>query len=42
MTVEANNSFQPSRLVTGQEAIEAIGRIEAMTRPTMPQGKSVR
>ena len=42
MTVGANNSFQPSRAVNGQEAIEAIGRIEAMTRAAMPQGKSVR
>ena len=42
MTVGADNSFQPSRPVTGQEASEAIGRIEAMTRPAKPQGKSVR
>lgn len=42
MTVGANNSFQPSRLITGQEAIEAIGRIEAMTRATVPLGKSAR
>ena len=42
MTVGANNSFQPTGLVTGQEAIQAIERIEAMMRAAMPQGKSVR
>jgi tetratricopeptide (TPR) repeat protein len=42
LTVGANNSFQPSRPVNGQEATEAIGRIEAMARTATAQGKSVR
>jgi hypothetical protein len=32
MTMGANDTFQPSRPVSGREAIEAIDRIEAMAR----------
>jgi tetratricopeptide (TPR) repeat protein len=42
MTAGANSTFQPSRAISGPEAIEAIGRIEAMTRAATTQGKSVR
>jgi len=42
MTVGPNNSFQPTRTVTGLEAIEAIGRIEAMAPVAKPPGKSGR
>ncbi|MEO8258031.1 MAG: tetratricopeptide repeat protein [Acidobacteriota bacterium] len=42
LTVGANNSFQPTRTVTGQEAIEAIGRIEALTPAAKPPAKSGR
>ena len=30
MTTGADNSFQPSRAVTGAEAIEAIAKLEAL------------
>ena len=32
MKTDANNSFQPSAPVSGSEAIDTIGRLEAMTR----------
>ncbi len=42
MAVGANNTFQPSRPVTGQEATDAIGRIEAMARTAGGRGKDPR
>ena len=33
MTVAADNAFQPSRPVTGAEAIEAIAKLEALAGP---------
>jgi hypothetical protein len=42
MTLGPNNSFQPSRAVTGLEAIEAIGRIEAIVPAVRPPATSVR
>src|SRR5262249_1451648 len=33
MTTDANATFSPSRPVSGEEAIEAIGRLEALARP---------
>jgi len=42
MTVSANNTFQPSRPVSGREAIEAIDRIEAMGRASGARGKGGR
>ncbi len=42
MTVGANDTFQPSRLVTGQEASEVIGRIDAMARRAGGRGKAAR
>jgi tetratricopeptide (TPR) repeat protein len=42
MTVGANNTFQPSRPVTGREAIEVIDRIEAMMRASGSRGKGGR
>ena len=30
MTVGTDNAFQPSRAITGAEAIDAVGRIEAL------------
>jgi hypothetical protein len=42
MTVGAGNTFQPSRPVSGREAIEAIDRIEAMVRPSGPREKGGR
>jgi hypothetical protein len=42
MTVGANNTFQPSRPVSGREAIEAIERVEAMVRAIAARGKGGR
>jgi tetratricopeptide (TPR) repeat protein len=42
MTVGANNTFQPSRPVSGREAIEAIDRIEALVRAGVARGKGGR
>jgi hypothetical protein len=42
MTVSANNTFQPSRPVSGREAIDAIDRIEAMGRASGARGKGGR
>jgi hypothetical protein len=33
MTADANGSFSPSRPVSGEEAVEAIGRLETLARP---------
>jgi hypothetical protein len=33
MTAEANGSFSPARPVSGEEAVEAIGRLETLARP---------
>ena len=38
MTTGANNSFQPSRSVGGQEAIDVIGRLEVMARAASARG----
>jgi len=42
MTVGPNNSFQPSLLVSGQEAVAAIDRIATMARVDSARGKSGR
>jgi tetratricopeptide (TPR) repeat protein len=42
MTMAPNDSFLPSQPVSGQEAIEAISRIEAMTRASDSIGASGR
>jgi tetratricopeptide (TPR) repeat protein len=42
MTLGPNDSFLPSRPVSGQEAIEAIGRVDAMTRGSATIGTSGR
>jgi tetratricopeptide (TPR) repeat protein len=42
MTVGANNTFQPSRPVSGREAIEAVDRIEAMARASGTRDKGGR
>lgn len=42
LLAQPNNSFQPSRPVTGQEAIDAVGRIEALAPGVLTQGKPVR
>jgi len=41
MTIGADNGFQPSRPVSGAEAIAAVGRIEALTpgQPMRPGGE---
>jgi tetratricopeptide (TPR) repeat protein len=33
MTAEANGGFSPARPVSGEEAVEAIGRLETLARP---------
>ena len=33
MTADANGSFLPSQPVSGEEAVEAIGRLETLARP---------
>lgn len=42
MTTGPNNSFQPSRPVTGQEAIAAVDRVGSMPRPVSPRGTTGR
>jgi tetratricopeptide (TPR) repeat protein len=42
MTTGENGAFQPSRIVTGAEAVEAIDRIDAMRRGGPGRGKNAR
>ena len=42
MTVGPNNSFQPSQAVSGEEASEAIHRLDSMVRVDPTRGKSGR
>jgi hypothetical protein len=42
MAVGPNNGFQPSQLVSGQEASDAIDRIDSMVRVNPTRGKSGR
>jgi tetratricopeptide (TPR) repeat protein len=42
MAIEPNDSFQPSRVVTGQEASDTIGRLEVMSRNALSTEKNAR
>ena len=42
LTAATGGAFQPSRPITGEEAIAAVGRIERMVRPAPAKGKSAR
>jgi hypothetical protein len=42
MSTGPNASFQPSRVVTGQEALDVISRIEALIPGVVNKPKNVR